>query len=663
MTTIALLGNPNTGKTTLFNELTDKYEYVGNWTGVTVEKKLGKIRHSDTMIVDLPGVYSLNPLTKDEAVVTDYLLHHHPDLVLNVTNASQLKRNLLLSLEVLEFGAPVILVLNMIDDLKRTGRDYDLATLSKALGCPIKTTNARSKAGLTQLKEDLLDEAPVCQPLQLTYPTMVTQAIRQASAALVKSTDMSPDFARWLTIQFINQNQKIRQYAKQHDLQPLLSQAKYYDAQKFETQIFNTRLDFIEQTLAAAQRQVQGSHHAELTARIDQWVTHPLLGLPIFVGIFYLMFKLAFDWIGSPLSDGLNALLSGPISTVANHWLTSVGAMPMLRSLIVNGVIAGVGGVLTFIPQIFVLFACISILEDSGYMARAALVTDRIMQFIGLNGKAFIPLIIGFGCNATGIMAARTIEQPKERLITTLISPFMSCSARLPIYSLFVAALFPAHQALIVLSLYFLGIAVALTMAKVYQWAFHVTDNSVFIVELPQYHIPRLDIIWHGTWDKGKGFIKKAGTIIFAGTVLIWLLANFGPHGFVTDINHSFSAGLGQLLLPIFRPLGITTWEPISALLTGILAKEVISSSMMVLFHTTNQTALIATLGVHFTALSAYALLVFVLLYIPCFATIGTIKSETGSNKWAAYSVVSSVVIAYSVAWLVTQIGQLLMLI
>lgn len=354
----------------------------------------------------------------------------------------------------------------------------------------------------------------------------------------------------------------------------------------------------------------------------------------------------------------MDALLSGPVSTYANQFLTSVGAMPFLRSLIVDGVIAGVGGVLTFIPQIFTLFACISILEDSGYMARAALVTDRIMQTIGLNGKAFIPLIIGFGCNVTGIMAARTIEQPKERLITTLISPFMSCSARLPIYSIFVAAFFPRNQALIVLSIYFLGIIVALTMAKIYQVVFKVKDSTVFIVELPKYHIPRLDIIWRGTWDKSKGFVKKAGTIIFAGTVLIWLMSNFGPAGFVTDIDNSFSALLGKVLLPIFAPIGITSWEAISALFTGIMAKEVISSSMMVLFHTSSQTALIATFGQMFTPVAAYSMLVFVLLYVPCFATIGTIKSETGSTKWAVYSVVSSLIIAYAISFIIFQVGS-----
>ncbi|WP_125761227.1 ferrous iron transport protein B [Companilactobacillus hulinensis] len=664
MTTVALMGNPNTGKTTIFNQITDSYAYVGNWTGVTVEKKMGNIKHSKVVVTDLPGIYSLNPITKDESVAINYLLTNDADVILNVTNAGQLKRNLLLSIELLEYGTPVIIALNMIDDLKRSGIYYDIPTLSKRLGCHIETTNARNKDGISQLRDKLLsmptDQLREKPALKLEYPFMVQQAIRQASEQLVNHFDMSPSYARWLTIQYINKNKVIRKYAVHNKLTPLLEQKEYYDAQNFEDKIFKTRLAFIDSTLSAAQENLTDTKNVEMTSKIDSIITNPILGLPVFIAIFYLMFKISFDWIGTPLSDQLNSLLSGPISTYADHFLASIGAMPFLRSLIVDGVIAGVGGVLTFIPQIFALFACISLLEDSGYMARAALVTDRIMQTIGLNGKSFIPLIIGFGCNVTGIMAARTIEQPKERLITTLISPFMSCSARLPIYSLFVAAFFPRNQALIVLSIYFLGIAVALCMAKFYQIIFHVEDSTVFIVELPKYHIPRLDIIWRGTWDKSKGFVKKAGTVIFAGTVLIWLLSNFGPSGFVTNIDQSFSALLGKMMLPIFSPIGIQSWETISALFTGILAKEVISSSMMVLFHTTSQTALIATFGSMFTPVSAYALLVFILLYVPCFATIGTIKSETGSTKWVVYSVLSSLLIAYTLSFIIFQIGSLL---
>lgn len=660
MPSVALIGNPNTGKTTLFNSLTNKYAYVGNWTGVTVEKKVGTLKDSAVQIVDLPGAYSLNPLTKDEAVVTTYLLHNRPDLILNITNASQLKRNLLLTIQVLERGIPAILILNMIDDLKRSGRSYNLDLLSERLGCKVLATNARGHRGIKELHDQIANYQRVtAHPLQLTYPPMLQQAIRQASEALTADFEFEPTLARWLAIQFIDQNKAIRKIARQRKLTPLLSQEKYYDAQHFADKIYDTRLAFIEKLLKDATETGQ-SQQPQLTSKIDKVVTNPILGLPIFAGIFFLMFKLSFDWVGTPLSDLLDWFLSVPVSNTVNHLLIQAGAIPALRSLIVNGIIAGVGGVLAFIPQIFTLFACISLLEDSGYMARAALVTDRLMQMIGLNGKSFIPLIIGFGCNVTGIMAARTIEQPKERLVTTLIMPFMSCSARLPIYSLVVAAFFPHHQALIVLSIYFLGVVVALLVAKLYQVLFHVKDRSVFIVELPEYHLPRLDIIWHGTWDKGKGFIKKAGTIIFAGTVLIWLLSSFGPHGFVTDSTASYAASLGHALVPMFKPIGIVQWQAISALFTGVLAKEVITSSMMVMFHTSSKAVLIAALGQFMSPVAAYAMLAFVLLYIPCFATLATIKEETGSYKWVFFSVVSSFVIAYITAFILFQVGSLI---
>ncbi len=660
MADVALIGNPNTGKTTLFNSLTDKYAFVGNWTGVTVEKKVGTLKDSDIQVVDLPGTYSLNPLTKDEAVVTNYLLANRPDLILNITNASQLKRNLLLTIEVLERGLPTILILNMIDDLRRSGQTYDLDLLSQRLGCQVTTTNARGHQGISQLRQQIINYQDVAHHrLQLDYPPMLKQAIRQATEALHDDYHYDNATARWLAINFIDQSRAIRAYAKSHQLAPLLKQAAYYDAQKFSKQIYETRLTFIEQLLKdAAQSAV--SNEPQLTSKIDKVVTNPILGLPIFAGIFYLMFKLSFEWVGTPLSDRLDWFLSVPVSNTVDHFLIQVGALAPLRSLVVNGLIAGVGGVLAFIPQIFTLFACISLLEDSGYMARAALVTDRLMQMIGLNGKSFIPLIIGFGCNVTGIMAARTIEQPKERLVTSLIMPFMSCSARLPIYGLIVAAFFPHHQALIVLSIYFLGIVVALLVAKFYQFLFHVKERSVFIVELPEYHLPRLDIIWHGTWDKGKGFIKKAGTIIFAGTVLIWLLSSFGPSGFVTDSTKSFAAALGHGLVPFFRPLGIVQWQAISALFTGILAKEVITSSMMVMFHTSSKAVLITALGQFMSPVAAYSMMAFVLLYIPCFATLATIREETGSTKWMLFSVGMSLLIAYVTSFLIFQIGSLI---
>ncbi|MFD1318933.1 ferrous iron transport protein B [Loigolactobacillus zhaoyuanensis] len=662
MTTVALFGNPNTGKTTLFNRLTDSYAYMGNWSGVTVEKKVGMIKNTNFAIVDLPGIYSLNPLTKDEAVATNFLLTEDQDIILDVANASQLKRNLLLSIELLEYGKPTIIALNMIDSLRKMGISYNQHILAQAFDCTVLMTNARGNKGTQELKQELLAEDP-CLPatnFELPYPSSVQQAIKQAVNRLTQDYNFEPHYAKWLAIQFMNANDAVVTFAQAQELRPLLEQAPYYQAQHFEDKIYQARLAFIEATLKTAREAGTSPRVRDITAKIDRFATHPVLGLPIFIGIFYLMFKLTFDWVGTPLSDLLDAFVSGPLSTTADQWLVAIGALPFLRSLIVSGLIAGVGGVLVFMPQIFTLFACISILEDSGYMARAALVMDKLMSKVGLNGKAFIPLIIGFGCNVPGIMAARTIEQPKERLITTLISPYMSCSARLPIYSLFVAAFFAKNQAIVVLSLYFLGIVVALVLAKIYQKVFRSESESVFMIELPEYHLPQPAIIWHGTWDKGKGFIHKAGTVIFGGTVLIWLLSYFGPTGIASDIGHSFTALIGQFFLPVFAPIGLASWQAISAMLTGILAKETIGASLMVLYHTSGRTVLVASLAHMFTPLAAYSFLAFILLYIPCFATIAVIKAETGSWKWAWYSVVSSLVVAYVVSLLIFQGGLLL---
>ncbi|PIO82202.1 ferrous iron transport protein B [Loigolactobacillus backii] len=662
MTTIALFGNPNTGKTTLFNRLTDSYAYMGNWSGVTVEKKVGAIKNSQLAVVDLPGVYSLNPLTKDEAVATNFLLNEPQDIILNVANAAQLKRNLLLSIELLEFGKPTIIALNMIDSLRKLGISYNLDVLRRAFGCNLVATNARGNKGVQDLKQQFLQDEPDLTPntFKLDYSPAIQTAIKQAVRGLQRNYNLGEQFASWLAIQFMNANKAVITYAKENNLTPLLNQQPYYEAQHFADKIYQARLEFIEATLKEARQQAQNPRITDITAKIDRVVTNPVLGLPIFAGIFFLMFKLTFDWVGTPLSNILDQFISGPLSSSANQLLTTLGALPFLRSLIVDGIIAGVGGVLVFMPQIFMLFACISILEDSGYMARAALVMDKLMSLVGLNGKAFIPLIIGFGCNVPGIMAARTIEQPKERLITTLISPYMSCSARLPIYSLFVAAFFSKHQAAIVLSLYFLGIAVALVLAKIYQSVFHSEETSVFMIELPEYHMPQANIILQGTWDKGKGFIHKAGTVIFGGTVMIWLLSYLGPSGVATNVGQSFSALIGRSLLPLFHPIGITSWEAISAILTGVLAKEVVGSTLMVLYHTAGRSMLVAALAHLFTPLSAYAFLVFILLYIPCFATIAIIKAETGTWKWAAYSVVVSLLVAYGLAFFIYQGGLLI---
>ncbi|ANZ99726.1 ferrous iron transport protein B [Carnobacterium divergens] len=656
---IALFGNPNTGKTTVFNHLTDSYAYVGNWSGVTVEKKIGKINHSFVSIIDLPGVYSLNPLTKDEAVATHFLLHESFDQTLNILNAAQLKRNLLLTIELLEYGKPTVLVLNMMDIVKKQDMELNPTVLANELHATIFQTDARTNKGMAELKSFLIGE-PSSTPspsFYLDYGEPVEAIIRKGQNLLTTIYQHEAIFARWMMIQFLAGNNMIEKFIATNHYEGLLSLKK--DPQALEDAVYAVRLEFIEELLKKATLKEANQKTTALTKKIDHLTTHPIWGMPLFLMIFYFMFKLTFDWIGGPLSDLFDAFLSGPFSSNVSLFLTWIGANELIHSLIIDGLIAGVGGVLVFMPQIFVLFACISFLEDSGYMARAALVMDRLMESVGLNGKAFIPLLIGFGCNVPGIMAARTIEQPKERLITTLISPFMSCSARLPIYSLFIAAFFEKNQALIVLSLYVLGILVAIILAKFYSLIFKTTDSSIFIVDLPEYNLPKLSILWRGTWDKGKGFVKKAGTVIFGGTVLIWSLSYFNFSGVASSIETSFMAAIGSFLAPFFAPLGFYSWQAVSAIITGILAKEVVGSTMLILFHVGGETALIGQLSSVFTPLQAYSFLVFVLLYIPCFAVLGAIRAETGSWFWSFYSALSSFIIAYGVSFMIYQTGML----
>ncbi|OAO77417.1 Ferrous iron transport protein B [Anoxybacillus flavithermus] len=374
----------------------------------------------------------------------------------------------------------------------------------------------------------------------------------------------------------------------------------------------------------------------------------------------YILFQLTFDWLGAPLSDLLDAFFAGPLTDSVTAMLEAIGASEFIRALVVDGIIAGVGGVLVFVPQIFILFFFISFLEDSGYMARVALVMDRLMESVGLNGKAFIPLIIGFGCNVPGVMAARTIEQPRERLMTMLLTPLMSCSARLPVYALFVGAFFAAHQAIIVLFLYVLGVSLALILAKLFSLTILKEEASVFVVELPPYRMPQWQALWRSTWDKGKGFVKKAGTFIFGGSVAIWLLSYVGPHGINVNMDDSFLAMIGGVLAPLLAPLGFGTWQAGAALLTGFLAKEVVVSTMNIIYHVPDVESLQGLMASHFTALSAFSFMVFVLLYVPCLATVATIYKETGSRKWTMFSIGYALVLAYIVSFVIYQGGSLL---
>ena len=473
---------------------------------------------------------------------------------------------------------------------------------------------------------------------------------------------------RWLALQFYEGNEAVTSYLnnlissewlKKHYIDTLERVVEETDARDLKQYVRTQRTNTIEQIIEQVVPE-QNNLGDSFTNKMDRVLTNKFVGMPIFLLFMYFTFKLTFDWVGSPISDMLEGFLSGFVTDQVERLLDQVGAAYFIKDLIVNGIIAGVGGVLVFVPQIFMLFLIISFIEDSGYMARIATVMDKLMEGVGLNGKAFIPMIIGFGCNVPGIMAARTIEQPKERLLTILLTPLMSCSARLTVYSLFVGTFFASHQAGIVLSLYILGILVALLLAKLFSVTLAKDEESFFVIELPPYRVPQWRTLGRSTWEKGKGFVKKAGTFIFGGSVFIWLLSYTGPQGFQVPIDQSFMKYVGSAIAPLFEPIGFGNWQAGASLITGFLAKEVVVSSMNIIYAAPTQEGLQLIIHQFFTPLQAYSFLVFVLLYVPCLATVGVIRKETASAKWTSFSVVYALIIAYLLSFIIYRGGLLI---
>lgn len=660
MNKVALLGNPNTGKTSLFNALTGSYEYVGNWSGVTVEKKVGKLKGKQGTLIDLPGIYDLNPVSRDEGVVTKFLLTEEFHHMLNIVDSSQFERNMHLTLQLLEFGKPVSIGLNMIDVAKQRGIVINANRLSEILGVTVVPVVARSGKGCEELLATLHEnEKKEKKSFILSYGKEVDTGIEEIMDLLTQANYEHP---RWLTLQFLSDNEVVEQEVKRlpvyEKLVAIRSKLEAKLDSTLEQHIYRTRAAYIEKLKTnVIQHEKEGK--IPFSEKIDKLITHKILGLPIFLAVMFFIFQVTFTWIGTPLSDMLDEFLGGQFTDWVTAGLTNIGASEFIQALVTEGIIAGVGAVLVFVPQIFALFFFISLLEDSGYMARIAVVMDRIMEFFGLNGKAFIPMIIGFGCNVPGIMAARTIEQEKERLLTVLVTPFMSCSARLPVYALFAGVFFPNSQATVVFSLYIAGIVLALLVTKVMSLTVLKEEKSIFVIELPPYRVPQAKTLWLSTWEKGKGFVRKAGTFIFGGSVVIWLLNYAGPSGFGVDMGDSFLAMIGGFVAPILAPLGFGTWQAAASLLTGFLAKEVVVSTMAIIY-AVKEDVLGNVMGAHYTALSAYAFMFFILLYVPCLATVAVIRRETGSVKWTIFSVVYPLIVAYVLTFVIYQVGSLL---
>lgn len=665
MSGAALLGNPNTGKTSLFNTLTSSYEYVGNWSGVTVEKKVGQLRNRLGLLTDLPGIYTLNPLSKDEGVATSYLIHDNPSLLVNIVDASNLERNLYLTLQLMEYGKPVIIGLNMMDVAKSSGIVLNPDILSSLLGSPVIPLIARTGEGCDELLNTIASP-PTETNFTINYGDIVEQAIRSISRELMRVyTAENPLHPRWIAIQWLESNAEVLSLPWLSRISPELADIRAAAQQELhesgvqhtiEEYIRFTRNEVIHNIIEEAVDDSQRRPHT-LTEAIDSVAAHPLWGIPIFLAFMFLTFKLTFDWLGNPLSDLLESFITGPLNHIVQTGLVRLGASPFTQALILDGIIGGVGGVLVFIPQIFILFLIISIIEDSGYMARITVMMDKLMELVGLNGKSLIPFIIGFGCNVPAVMASRSIEQPKERTLTMLLIPLMSCSARLPVYALFAGIFFGRMQAAVVLSLYVLGIVLALLLAKLFSSLLFSHTRSFFMVELPPYRMPQGATLFRSTWEKGKGFLRKAGTFILGGSVMIWLLSYLGPGGVVENMDDSYLAGIGSLFAAVLQPVGFGTWQSGAALVTGFMAKEVVVSTMNIIYHVPDSAGLQAQLALSFTPLQSYSFMAFVLLYTPCLATVGVLRKETASWKWTAFSVIYSLILAYIVALIIYQGG------
>lgn len=713
--TVAVAGNPNSGKSTLINGLAGTRLQVGNWPGVTVEKKEAALEFQGRRVrlVDLPGTYSLSPYSQEEIITRNYLVQESPDVILNVVDATNLERNLYLTVQMLELGLPVVMALNIYDEARNKGWEINPALMEETLGIKVIPTVATRKEGLTALMEAVLEvgdnpEAHAPRPLNYGQDLEVAvgevdKEIRRHSPALVKRYP-----ARWLALKlleadplvveetglgtgsFISRATKHLKLAHGDDIESLLGDARYAQASGLTREVLKKKT----------------TSKRELTEKIDRIVLHRFLGIPIFLAAMWVVFKLTFD-VSNPYADWMNGLVSGPLKRWAQALLGLVGAPGWTVSLATDGVLAGVGFVIVFIPVIFAMMFFITFLEGSGYMARAAFVMDRAMHAMGLHGKSFIPLLLGFGCNVPAVYATRTLENPRDKILTALLIPLMSCGARLPVYVLFAGAFFPGRAGTAIWSLYVMGLVMAVLVGILFKKTLFRGENPLFIMELPPYRLPTLKSLLIHTWEKGKHFLIKAGTYILAVAVLVWFLLNL-PWG-VESKQNSYLGKTGAAIAPVFKPLGFGNWEAASSLITGVIAKEIVVGTMGEVYlpkekkeesektptfledlqeigvsflSATRQAGgnVVSSLGVAkfsaeekqetkplkkviqgaFTPLSAYAFMTFVLLYMPCMVVAVAFRHEFGTWKWFGVTFVYQMTLAWLAAFVIYQGGRLL---
>ena len=674
---IALAGNPNCGKTTMFNALTGAAQFVGNWPGVTVEKKEGKLKGSkDVTITDLPGIYSLSPYTLEEVVSRNYLMEERPDAILNLVDASNIERNLYLTTQLTEMGIPVVVALNMMDIVRRNGDQIDIRKLSQALGCPVVETSAVKGEGCVAAAQEAANLVRTGQSTQPghTFSSRVEQALQEIMDLI--GGVVPGESLRWYAVKFFERDEKVlERFQMGEDLKSRLDgiiQAVETELDDdSESIITNERYEYIARVVSGCVKKSRRGMSA--SDKIDRIVTNRILALPIFAAVMYLVYAISMGnlpfSIGSMATGWTNDVLFGAwVPDALNGFLESVGCAPWLQGLIVDGIVAGVGAVLGFVPQMLVLFLLLCILEDVGYMARIAFIMDRIFRRFGLSGKSFIPMLVATGCGVPGIMASRTIEQDRDRKLTVMTTGFIPCGAKMPIIGLFAGAIF-GGSSWVAVSAYFIGVAAVVTSGVILKKTrIFAGDPAPFVMELPAYHIPKAANILRGTWERGWSFIKRAGTVILLSSIVLWFFQGFGvvdgQFQMVEDNNTSLLAAVGGVVAPIFAPIGFGTWQATVATVTGLIAKENVVSTFGVLFGlgaevTEESSELLAAVGTQFTGLTAYSFMIFNLLCAPCFAAMGAIKREMNSPKWTVAAIGYMCGFAYLVSLMVYQFGLL----
>ena len=660
----ALAGNQNCGKTTLFNALTGSNQHVGNFPGVTVDQKVGTIRGTDHQVVDLPGIYSIRPYTQEEIVTRDFILNSKPDAIINIVDATNIERNLYLTLQLLSLKIPTVIALNMMDELTGNGGSIDVKKMSQALGVPVVPISAVKNQGISELVDILLSTAqnqvlpkvqdfcpdgPVHRCIHAVCHIIEDHAQRARISRRFAATKLIEGEADFFNLLQLSQNEK-------ELIEHSIIEMEADTGLDRNAALADMRYNFIDSVCAGCVKKASESKEHRRSVEIDRVLTNRYLAIPLFIAIMGLVFFLTFNVVGALLSDVMEYAVDG-LTMLADRALTAYDINPVVHSLIIDGIFAGVGSVLSFLPLIVTLFFFLSILEDSGYMARVAFVMDKLLRKIGLSGRSFVPMLIGFGCSVPAIMATRTLSSNRDRKMTILLTPFMSCSAKIPIYTLFAAAFFPGKELPVMILLYFGGMVVGILMALVLKTTMFRGNPVPFVMELPNYRFPSAKSVLLLMWEKAKDFLTRAFTVIFMATVIIWFLQSFDLKlNVVSDSTQSILARLGQLVAPLFAPLGFGDWRMVTALVSGFTAKEAVVSTFGVILGVSAEQLQVALHSL-FTPLSAASFLTFCLLYTPCVAAVATIRRELGS-KWKTVAVViSQCLVAWLAALLVYQIG------